>query len=333
MQTVKFAIAGFGHIGKRHAAMIAQNPGAQLVAVIDNNADAAERSAPYNVPLFATLEDFFDAPNDADVVVIATPNAFHAKQALQSLHAGKHVVIEKPMTLKRHDAEKIIHTALSLHKNVFVVMQNRYSAPAVWLKQTVDSGVLGELYYVQLNCFWNRDERYYTSASWHRSKELDGGILFTQFSHFVDLLYWVFGDIDNITASMHSFNHRHLNEFEDTGMVNFKFTNGGMGSLHFSTAVWDKNLESSITIIAEKGSIKIGGQYMDKIEYCHIKDYELSQPGDGQNASANHHFIIQNVIDVLHAKNAISTNALEGLKVVEIIERMYQAAKLAGNNI
>ncbi len=159
--------------------------------------------------------------------------------------------------------------------------------------------------------------------------------MFTQFSHFIDILYWLFGDIENIQTRLHSFNHKDLTAFEDSGLVTFDIMNGGVGSINFSTSIWDKNMESSITIIAENGSIKIGGQYMDKVEYCHIKDYRLpplsaTNPGNDYGAykgsAANHSYVIENVIDVIRSRSPITTNALEGLKVVDIIERIYKAA-------
>ena len=198
----------------------------------------------------------------------------------------------------------------------------------------MDENKLGSIYLVQLNCYWNRDQRYYTPGSWHGSRDLDGGTLFTQFSHFIDILYWLFGDIKNIQTRFSNFNHRGLTEFEDSGIVSFDFEDGGMGSINFSTSVWDRNMESSMTIIAEKGSIKVGGQYMDRVEYCHIKDYEMpelppTQPGNDygtyKGSAQNHHFVIENVIDVLNGRAAITTNALEGMKVVDIIERMYKS--------
>jgi UDP-N-acetyl-2-amino-2-deoxyglucuronate dehydrogenase len=130
---------------------------------------------------------------------------------------------------------------------------------------------------VQLNCYWNRDDRYYKAGWLAWKKDLDGGTLFTQFSHFIDIMYWLFGDIDKIQARLADHNHQDLTEFEDSGVVTFEFVNGGMGCLNFSTSVWDRNLESSMTIIAENGSIKIGGQYMDKVEYCHVKNYTLPE--------------------------------------------------------
>lgn len=211
-------------------------------------------------------------------------------------------------------------------------MQNRYSPPSLWLKEVVEKKILGDVFMVQLNCYWNRDDRYYKPDNWKGTQDLDGGTLFTQFSHWVDIMYWLFGDIKNIQAKFADFNHTHSTDFEDSGFVSFDFINGGMGSINYSTAVWDKNLESSLTIIGSKGSIKVGGQYMDQVEVCHIKDYAMPQLAETNPANEygaykgsanNHNFVIENVINTLTGKNRIATNALEGLKVVGIIERIY----------
>jgi predicted dehydrogenase len=174
--------------------------------------------------------------------------------------------------------------------------------------------------------------------SWHGCKGLDGGTLFTQFSHFVDIMYWLFGDIVNVRSTMRSFNHQHLTDFEDSGVVNFEFEHGGLGSIVFTTSVWDQNLESSMTIVAENGSVKVGGQYMNEVEYCHVKDYEMpnleptnpaNDYGHYKGSAANHHYVIGNVIDVLNNRRSITTNAMEGMKVVEIIEKMYANAAVS----
>lgn len=331
--TVKFAVIGCGHIGKRHAEMIKRNPEAELVALCDVLPADKVNTAQFGVPLYATLAEMFAAHPEIGVVNIATPNGFHCEHALETLEARKHVVIEKPLALSKADAEKVIFKALQVHRQVFAVMQNRYSPPSAWIKDMVESGKLGKIYLVQLNCYWNRDNRYYKPGSWHGNKELDGGTLFTQFSHFIDILYWLFGDINNIKSRFYDFNHVELTDFEDSGIVTFDFLNGGSGVLNFSTAVWDKNLESSMTIIAEKGAVKIGGQYMDKVEYCHVQNYEMPElaptnPGNDYGAykgsAQNHNFVIDNVVDVIHNRATITTNALEGLKVVEIIERVYK---------
>jgi UDP-N-acetyl-2-amino-2-deoxyglucuronate dehydrogenase len=248
------------------------------------------------------------------------------------LEHSKHVVCEKPMALKKSECEELIYKSLQMHKQVFCVMQNRYSPPSAWLKEIVSDKIIGEVFLVQLNCYWNRDDRYYKQGGWKGSADLDGGTLFTQFSHFIDIMYWLFGDIKDINAKFNDFTHKHSTQFEDSGLVNFNFISGGMGCINYSTAVWDSNLESSLTIIGSNGSVKVGGQYMDKVEYCHIKDYQMpvlaptspaNDYGHYKGSANNHHFIIENVVDTIKGRNQITTNALEGLKVVDIIERIY----------
>ena len=336
MSKVKFAVIGCGHIGKRHAEMIERNEESELVALVDIKPKDQVGIDAYNASFFNSVDELLQSPelNRIDVINIASPNGYHVEHALKCLEAKKHVVIEKPMALNKQDAELVIYKALNVHKHVFAVMQNRYSPPSVWIKDLIESGRLGNIYMVQLNCYWNRDSRYYKADSWHGKKDLDGGTLFTQFSHFIDLMYWLFGDIENIHSRFSNFNHKDLTEFrEDSGMIQFDFVNGGSGCMNFSTSIWDKNLESSMTIIAEHGSVKIGGQYMDKVEFCHVKEYEMpvlqqTNPGNDYGAykgsAANHHYIIENVVNVLKNRSVITTNALEGLKVVDIIERMYK---------
>lgn len=329
---IKFAVIGCGHIGKRHAEMIVRNADAELVALVDTKPKEVLGINAYGVPFFQSIDELLASGIEVDVINIATPNGFHAQQSLQSLAAKKHIVVEKPLALTKADAEKVIHNSLVVNKHVFAVMQNRFSPPSAWIKELVESGVLGNIYMVQLNCYWNRDERYYVKDSWHGTHELDGGTLFTQFSHFIDIMYWLFGDVKNIQAKFADNNHASSTDFEDSGFVTFDFVNGGIGSLSYSTSIWDKNLESSMTIIAENGSVKIGGQYMDKVEYCHIKNYTMPElaptnPGNDYGAykgsAANHHYVIENVIAVLKGDTTITTNALEGMKVVDIIEKIY----------
>lgn len=337
MSKIKFAVIGCGHIGKRHAEMIKRNPESELVALCDILPEENLNVKHLEVPLYSNLGQMLTAHADIDVVNIASPNGFHCEHALEVLNARRHVVIEKPIALSKADAEKVIFKALQVHRQVFAVMQNRYSPPSVWIKNLIDSGKLGKIYLMQLNCYWNRDNRYYKPENWHGNKTLDGGTLFTQFSHFIDIMYWLLGDIQNVSSRFYDFNHSKLTDFEDSGIVTFDFQNGGSGVMSFSTSTWDKNLESSMTIIAENGTIKIGGQYMENVEYCHIKDYILPEiaptnPGNDYGAykgsAQNHNYVIENVVDVINNRTTITTNALEGLKVVEIIERIYNSGKI-----
>lgn len=333
---IKFAVVGCGHIGKRHAEMVLRNPDSELVALADIRPKEELKLEGYTVPFFSSIEELLAAGLDIDVVCICTPNGLHASQSILALDAKKHVVCEKPMGLHKAECEQVIFKSLQVGKHVFCVMQNRYSPPSKWIKEVVESGKLGAIFMVQVNCYWNRDERYYKPGNWKGSKDLDGGTLFTQFSHFIDIMYWLFGDIKDINARFNDFTHKGITEFEDSGFINFNFVNGGMGAINYSTAVWDTNLESSITIIGSKGSVKLGGQYMNEVEYCHIENYEMPQleetnpPNDYgpyKGSAANHHFVIQNVVDTLQGRTTATTNALEGLKVVEIIERIYSLNK------
>ena len=337
---INFAVIGLGHIGKRHMEMIRRNPETQVVAICDiKPKEELELTDSDNIPFFDSIDALLKSGIDIDVVNICTPNGFHAQYAIKALETGHHVVLEKPIALRKRDAEQVVYKSLEMSKHVFCVMQNRYSPPSVWLKEVVSQRLLGKIYMVQLNCYWNRDDRYYKPGNWHGTQELDGGTLFTQFSHFIDIMYWLFGDITNIKGKFADFSHKDLTDFEDSGFVSFDFVQGGMGSLNYSTSVWNKNLESSITIIGEKGTIKVAGQYMNEVTYCDIEGYTMpelapSNPpndyGPYKGSAQNHHYVIQNVVDTLKQNGQISTNVLEGLKVIDIIERIYEVRDNSG---
>lgn len=338
MSEVKFSVIGFGRIGQRHAKIIGEYENASLVSVVDT--DKVQFDGLSNLELhadtFSDIDSFLKSDQGkTDVVNIATPNGYHAEYAIKCLEAGYHVVIEKPMGLSIQECEGIDKAEKSSGKQVFVVKQNRYSPPSVWLKEVVSKKIIGDVLMVQTNCYWNRDERYYSTSEWRGTRELDGGALFTQFSHFVDIMFWVFGDIRNPKAVVKNFTHPSLKDFDDSGFAQFEFINGGIGSINYSTSCWDKNMESSITVVGTKGSLKVGGQYMNEIEYCHIEDYEMPElpetnpPNDYgpyKGSAANHHYVIENVINTLSGNTSATANSEDGLKVVSIIERIYKAA-------
>ena len=329
---IRFAVVGQGHIGKRHAEMILRNPHSELVAVCDIRTPEECKTSYEDIPFYSSIDDLLEKEANLDVLNICTPNGLHAEMAIKAIDRNLHVVIEKPIALTKADAEQIVFKSLAKNRNVFCVMQNRYSPPSVWLKSVMEQNLLGQLFHVQINCYWNRDDRYYTRQNWHGDKKLDGGTLFTQFSHFIDIMYWLFGDIKNISGQFRDFNHQALTDFEDTGIVNFEFVNEGIGTLNYSTAIYNENLESSLTIIGEKGTIKVAGQYMNEVVYCNIENYKMPEleasapPNDYglyKGSAQNHHLVIENVANTLSGQAPISTNAMEGLKVVDIIERIY----------
>lgn len=329
---LKIAILGFGHIGKKHLEMVGQNQDYELVALIDPKLKGQEQEGHMAVPSFLSLQSFLDSPLTADLVAVCTPNGLHYEHVKTLIEAGINVIIENPITLHAEEAEELAQLAANKKVHLFPVMQNRFSPPAVWLKELLDSAILGRIYMVQISCFWNRNDQYYTKESWRGTKALDGGTLYTQFSHYLDIMYWLFGDITNIKSKFADFNHAELTEFEDSGIVTFDFNSGGMGSFTFSTAVWNENLESSLTIIAENGSVKVGGQYMNHVEKCVIKDYnapELPETnlandyGSFKGSAQNHQHLYKNVIDFLKEGKEIHTTTDDSVQVLKIIERIY----------
>jgi len=330
-QKVKFGIVGLGHIGRRHVQYIVANNRSELIAICDLLPFDQLKLPEMHKDLF--VQSFQDLLKlNVDVINICTPNYLHAAMAIDVLNSSKHVVIEKPMALSVKDARRIIETANKVRKCVFCVMQNRFSPSIIWLKEVINANYLGKINLLNVNCLWNRNENYYLNSTWHGSKIKDGGPLFTQFSHFIDIIYWLFGEPVDLTPDFYSFNKKKYIEFEDSGIVKLVFKDEMVGVLNYSTAVWNKNLESSITLLGEFGSIKIGGQYMDKIIYCDIKDYVLpkldldikcNDYGNYKGSASNHDQMIDNVMDVLLNHVDIHTNSFDGLNVVKIIEKIY----------
>lgn len=332
-EKLKVAILGYGHIGKKHAEMVTLNEACELVALIDPKF-AEQDGAASAAPTFLTLNDFLRSGVPVDIVAICTPNGLHNSQAIQLIDKGINIIIEKPITLSSIEALQLEKLASEKNVHIFPVMQNRFSPPAVWIKKVLDADLLGKIYMVQVSCFWNRNEQYYAKGSWRGTKNLDGGTLYTQFSHYLDILFWLFGDITNIKSKFADFNHQHLTEFEDSGIITFDFTSGGMGSFSFSTATYSENLESTLTVIAENGSVKIGGQYMNEIEKCNIKDYSCPQLpltngandyGTFKGSAQNHQHLYQNIVDFLTHGKEIQTTTADSVKMLKMIEKIYSS--------
>jgi UDP-N-acetyl-2-amino-2-deoxyglucuronate dehydrogenase len=334
MKKIRFAIIGCGRIAWRHAGHIKNN--GELIAVCD----VVKEKAVALATAFGAKNNYTDADEllrteaELDVVAICTPNGLHAEHTIKALKAGFHVLCEKPMALSVQDAEQMISAAKESNKQLFIIKQNRYNPPVVAVKEALDEGRLGKLYSLQLNCFWNRGADYYDN-SWKGTLKLDGGTLFTQFSHFIDLLLWMAGDVKQVNALMSNFAHQGIIEFEDTGVVMLRFINGAIGSIHYTVNSHGKNMEGSLTIFGEKGTVKIGGQYLNELEYQHIEGYTIedlpagnkpNQYGTYEGSMSNHNKIYENLIDVLHNKAEMTTNAQEGLKTVACIEIIYKEA-------
>ncbi len=331
---LNFAIIGCGRIAQRHAAYISKR--GRLVAVCDIvTGKAEEMAAQYGARAYDHIDDLLAGEKHVDVVAVCSPNGLHAAHSIRSLQAGLHVLCEKPMALTVRDCGEMIIAAERANRRLFCIKQNRFNPPVEAVKKLISEGRLGKIYSIQLNCFWNRNPDYYRN-SWKGTADMDGGTLFTQFSHFVDLLYWMIGDVKNARALMGNYAHQGIIEFEDTGVVILEFRNGAIGTINYTVNSYQKNMEGSLTIFAEKGTVKIGGQYLNELEYQHIEGYRIenlpegNKPnhyGDYQGSMSNHDKVYDNLIDVLSKNAPISTSAYEGLKTVEIIELIYQSAK------
>jgi predicted dehydrogenase len=235
------------------------------------------------------------------------------------------------MAINVHDCGEMIKAAEKNNKRLFAIKQNRFNPPVSAVKEAIENGKFGKIFSVQLTCFWNRNEDYYNN-SWKGTKDMDGGTLYTQFSHFIDLLYWLIGDIIDTKAYFGNYAHKNIIEFEDTGVVIVKFHNGAIGTINYTVNSYKKNMEGSLTIFGETGTVKIGGQYLNELEYQSFKDFEIkdlpvgnkaNNYGNYQGSMSNHDLVYKNLVDVLNNGASISTNAFEGLKTVEIIEKIY----------
>jgi UDP-N-acetyl-2-amino-2-deoxyglucuronate dehydrogenase len=327
---IRFAIIGCGRIAKRHAVQIIKQ--GILTAVCDIIPEKAnEMAALYNARAYYSIEALLAAENNLDVVTICTPNGLHAQQSIKALQAGTHVLCEKPLCINIEDGKKMIEAATKANKKLFVVKQNRYNPPVVFLKELIVAGKLGAIYSFQINCFWNRPIEYY--AGWKGTKDLDGGTVFTQFSHFIDLLYWLLGDVEQVKTIIKNFAHNTI-EFEDTGVVLFEMKSGAIGSLNYTVNSFNKNMEGSFTIFAQNGTVKVGGQYLNELEYFNV--FGLTEPtlpkgnpanayGFYQGSMSNHDKVYENLILALQNNNHEFASAADGLKTVEIIERIYEA--------
>lgn len=330
---LRFALIGCGRIANRHAEHIDNM--ANLVAVCDIDKERADAmGAKYNATVYYDIATLLENEKNIDVVSICTPNGLHAQHSIQALRSGYHVLCEKPLATNVHDCGEMIKTAEMFNRRLFAIKQNRFNPPVAEVKKIIDEGRLGKIYSVQLSCFWNRNPEYYEN-SWKGTLELDGGTLYTQFSHFIDLLYWLIGDVKSAKAFMGNYDHKGIIEFEDTGAVILEFYNGAIGTVNYTVNSYGKNMEGSLTIFGEKGTVKIGGQYLNEMEYQNIEGYVIENLPEGNKANSygtyqgsmsNHDHVYKNLIDVLSNNASISTSAFEGLKTVEIIDKIYSSA-------
>lgn len=330
----RFALLGCGRIGARHAAQIARH--GKLLAVCDIDPQrAGALAAEYGAQSYTSFTELL-RHQQVDVVSICTPNGLHAPHAIEALEAGSHVLCEKPMSLSTVSGELMAGTARKTGKKLFVVKQNRYNPPVVALKQLLEQQKLGKILGFQLNCFWNRPPSYFAN-SWHGTLDLDGGILYTQFSHFIDLLYWLLGDTTVVSGFRQNTLHQGFIEFEDSGAAILQLANGARGTLQYSINSYASNMEGSITVFGSKGTVKVGGQYLNELEHFSVEGMErpdlpagngANHYGHYQGSMSNHDKVYDQLIAALNDPAQYLLEAEEALRTIRLIEHIYQSSPL-----
>jgi UDP-N-acetyl-2-amino-2-deoxyglucuronate dehydrogenase len=330
---IRFALVGCGRIAGKHLEALERHADrAELVALADPNPKALEAAvARSRAPGFASLDELL-ARSNADVIVLATPSGLHAGQTIRAAEAGRHVVTEKPMATRWHDGQAMVAACDKAGVQLFVVKQNRQNTTIQLLKRAVDKRRFGRIHMVTVNVFWSRPQAYYDSAPWRGTWEFDGGAFMNQASHYVDLLDWLIGPVESVTAYTATL-ERHI-EVEDTGCAIVRWRNGALGSVNVTMLTHEKNLEGSITVLGEKGSARVGGVAVNEIQ---LWQFAEPDPDDTQVTSASyktpsvygfgHPLYYDNVIRALRGEARPDTDGREGLRSLELLVGIYLSAR------
>ncbi|MDQ2736813.1 MAG: Gfo/Idh/MocA family oxidoreductase [Pseudomonadota bacterium] len=330
---IRFALVGCGRISKTHfAALDRHSARAELVAVCDTNGDSlAAATAATGARGFASLTELL-AQSDADVVVLATPSGLHAPQAIECAGAGRHVLTEKPMAIRFEDGQTMVRACRTAGVELFVVKQNRLNATTRLVKSAVEAGRFGRIYLCTVNVFWTRPQSYYDAAPWRGRWDLDGGAFMNQASHYVDLLDWLVGPADSVHAYAATL-ARDI-EAEDTGVMSVRLQSGGLASINVTMLTYPKNLEGSITLIGERGTVRVGGTAANKIEHW---TFDSAHEDDELVAGASydvdsvygpgHMRFYDNVISTLRGEAKAQVDGHEGLRSLELLIAAYRSAR------
>ena len=333
MNKIRFGVIGCGKIGSKHGTIINELEDCELIAVCDIIKERADfLSSKFNAKSYSDYTQLIIC-EDCDIVCICTPSGLHAEMTIEAAKNKKHILCEKPMSLNIKDAKKMIKACEENNIKLFIVKQNRFNQPVEFLKQVLAKNRLGKIYLVSTNVFWNRRQEYYLEEDWRGTLKFDGGALFTQASHFIDLLVWVNGTVKSVFAKKDTFNHDI--ETEDTGSVILKFRNGAIGTINTTMLTYPHNFEGSITILGENGTVKVGGVAVNKIEKWDFKDYddddrfiEQSNYQPPNVYGFGHLPYYKNVVSTLLGESNANTDGQEGRKSLEIIEAIYKSAEL-----
>jgi len=340
MKKTKFAIVGCGEIAKKHVHVI-QNlmDHAEIVGFCDTAIEKAQKFAgPLNVPAFSNAEEMMDTiGNNVDIINILTPSGNHQKSIMDVVEYGKPIVVEKPIALRLDEADDIIHACDDHNVKIFVVHQNRYNLPIIKAREAMEEGRFGKLVMGTVRLRWKRDQKYYDSADWRGTWAYDGGVFTNQASHHIDMLTWFMGPVETVKAIATT---RLVNiECEDTGAALVRFSSGAIGIIEVTTATRPKDLEGSISILGEKGSVVIGGFFMNELttwafverqpaDDIMIEKYGKNPEGWGYNLGE----YLKDVIKAIRKKKAGLVDGLEGRKSLELISAIYESIE-TGNEI
>lgn len=330
---IRYALVGCGRIAANHFGAIAQHAGrCELVAVCDIDPRALAKAAESTgAAAFPNLGAMLGGCK-ADAVIVATPSGLHSEQAIQIARAGRHVITEKPMATRWEDGKRMVAACDAAGVRMFVVKQNRRNATLQLLKSAVEKKRFGRIYMVNLNVFWSRPDAYYSSAKWRGTWEYDGGAFMNQASHYVDLLDWIVGPVESLQAYTATL-ARDI-EVEDTGVLSLRWRNGALGSMNVTMLTYPSNLEGSITILGEKGTVRIGGVAVNEVQHW---EFAEPDPEDEMVRAASyattsvyghgHPLYHDNVIKVLRGEAEPETDGREGLKSLEVLIAAYMSAR------
>ncbi|MFG6447167.1 Gfo/Idh/MocA family protein [Roseateles sp. BYS180W] len=330
---LRFALVGCGRIARNHVEALQRHaPAAQLVALCDTQPQAlAEFQALTGAPGYSSLQALL-AQADVDVVVLATPSGLHAQQAIECARAGRHVLTEKPMATKFEDGQAMVRACREAGVKLFVVKQNRLNATVQLVKRAIDQGRFGRIFMSTVNVFWTRPQSYYDAARWRGRWDMDGGAFMNQASHYVDLLDWLVGPVDNVHAYTATL-ARDI-EAEDTGVMSLRLRHGGLASINVTMLTYPKNLEGSITILGERGTVRIGGTAVNKIEHWAFdtphEDDALVAASSYDTTSVygfGHTAYYDNVIQTLRGHAQAHVDGYEGLRSLELLIAAYRSAR------
>jgi predicted dehydrogenase len=312
---VAVAVTGLGRIGRKHIELIGQSPELRLLATCD----------PFNegisgVPHYRDQASMFAEFPELELIIIASPNGLHVEHSLEAIHAKKNIVIEKPVALHKEEVNAIGRLAAEAGTMVFPVMQNRHSPAARWLKEVCDRNLPGEIYRVEVHCAWNRNSDYFNMSHWRGDANLDGGPLYTLFSHFIDTTYLLFGKWKHEHVTFRNFRHRQL-PFEDSGILLGQFESGAEFLMSYSCASEGKNAWSEIRILAQNCTIKAEGQYLEKISCIGESVTNVCPlPNEPNNADQNHRKVLSDAAFSIRSGQFRGIPIEEAADVVELIE-------------